>query len=84
MKFCFYQKKMSSMKQADLRDMFQKDSKSTCTSTVGVSSLVSSQSPISAMKTPGNRGTLVVQLMDIVAVWLIDFFFLQDCGMYFI
>jgi hypothetical protein len=45
------------MKQADLRDMFQKASKCTCTSTVVVSSLVS---PLSAMKTPGNRGTLVV------------------------
>jgi len=48
------------MKQADRRDMFQKASKCTCTSTVVVSSLVSPPSPLSAMKTPGNRGTLVV------------------------
>jgi hypothetical protein len=35
--FALYQKKASSMKQADLRDMFKKGSKSVCTSTVVVS-----------------------------------------------
>jgi hypothetical protein len=35
--FAFYQRKTSSMKQADLRDMFKRASKSVCTSTVVIS-----------------------------------------------
>jgi hypothetical protein len=48
--------KASSMKQADLRDMFKKVSKSVCTSTVVVcpDPLLPTPSTSSAMKTPEN------------------------------
>jgi hypothetical protein len=51
--FAFYQKKSSSMKRADLRDMFKKASKSVCASTVVVSPdpLSPTPSTSSAMKT---------------------------------
>jgi hypothetical protein len=51
-----YQKKTSSVKQADLRDMFKKATKSGCTSTVLVSPdpLSPTLSPSSAMMTPEN------------------------------
>jgi hypothetical protein len=52
----FYQKKASSVKQADLRDMFKKASKHVCTSTIVVSPdpLSPTPSTTSAMKTPEN------------------------------
>ena len=52
--FVFYQKKASSVKPADPRDMFKKASKSACISTVVVSpdSLPPTPSTSSSMKTP--------------------------------
>jgi hypothetical protein len=56
-KFSLYQKKASSVKQADLRDMFKKASKRVCTPTIVVSPNPSSPTPsaYSAMLTPENR-----------------------------
>jgi hypothetical protein len=52
----FYQKKASSWKQADLRDMFKKASKSVCSSTIAASPdlLCHAPSISSAIKTPEN------------------------------
>jgi hypothetical protein len=54
--FVFYQKKASSMKQADLRNKLKKVSKSVCTSTIVVPPdlLFPTPSISSAIKTPEN------------------------------
>jgi hypothetical protein len=54
--FAFYQKETSSVKKADLRDMFKKPSKNVCTSTTVLSPdpLSPTPSTSSAMKIPEN------------------------------
>jgi hypothetical protein len=53
--FDFYFNKASSVKQADLRDMFKKPSQRVCTSTAVASELLSpTPSTSSLMKTPEN------------------------------
>jgi len=59
----FYQKQVSSMKLANLRDIFKKAYKGMCTSTIVVSSDTLSLAPtILAIKTPNTwKRTLIVQ-----------------------
>jgi hypothetical protein len=55
--FAFYQKKDSSMKEADIRNMFQEASKCVCIATVVVSlhPMFPTPSMSSARKTPENK-----------------------------
>lgn len=53
--FDFYQRKASSVKQADLGDMSEKASKSVCIVVVYPASLSPTSSATSIVKTPGNR-----------------------------
>jgi hypothetical protein len=65
--FAFYQKKASSMKQADLTDMLIKASKNVCAATVVASPEHVSPSPStsSPMKTPEKDTDTLNQHMDI-------------------
>jgi hypothetical protein len=66
--FAFHQRKATALKQADVRDMFRKASKSVCASVTGVSPdpLYPTPATSSAMKTPENteRGPYDPELAD--------------------
>jgi hypothetical protein len=73
----FYQKKASSVKQTDLRDMLKKDCKSVCISATVISPDTLSHT-LSAIKTPENtkKRTLIQQMKDISKLNT----FLMNCG----